>query len=396
LYRKYRPKTFDEVFGQDAIVQTLKNQVKSNRISHAYLFHGSRGSGKTSTARILAKAVNCKNAVDGNPCNACESCTNNNGVNPDVIEIDAASNNGVDNIRQLIDEVNYKPIYSKYKVYIIDEVHMLSTSAFNALLKTLEEPPKHVIFILATTEYYKVPTTIQSRCQIFNFKNLSNYEIQYCLGSIIQKENIQCSQEALEFIARKADGSMRDAISILNQYISQMSLINQEIIGVEQLRNLFGYIDDDTIKLITDHIENHNIHEVINIIHELYNNGKNLKFILDQLYQYYFKLYLNSFDINNEDKQTAYKKYINILGETTGQLNYSTQPLITIEIALVKLCRPDEESMYKSLMRRITELEDQIKELKSSNNSTKPNPFDKNCIIYYNNTCKNSFAIGEN
>ena len=221
LYRKFRPDSFQDVKGQDAIVRTLKNQIRAQRIGHAYLFCGTRGTGKTTVAKILAKAVNCEHPIDGNPCNECETCkaiAAGNSMN--VIEIDAASNNGVDNIREIREEVAYSPTSGKYKVYIIDEVHMLSIGAFNALLKTLEEPPSYVIFILATTEAHKIPITILSRCQRYDFKRIARTTIVDRLRELMDEEQVEVEDKALRYIAKKGDGSMRDALSLLDQCIA--------------------------------------------------------------------------------------------------------------------------------------------------------------------------------
>lgn len=221
LYRKFRPDLFEDVKGQDPIVMTLRNQIKAERIGHAYLFTGTRGTGKTTIAKLFAKTVNCENPVDGNPCGVCRSCqTIAAGASVNVIEIDAASNNGVDNIREIIDEVSYSPVEGKYKVYIIDEVHMLSIGAFNALLKTLEEPPAYVIFILATTEVHKIPITILSRCQRYDFKRITIETIAGRLHDLMDQEQVQVEEKALKYIAKTADGSMRDALSLLDQCIA--------------------------------------------------------------------------------------------------------------------------------------------------------------------------------
>ena len=221
LYRKFRPGTFEDVKGQDHISRTLQNQIKANRIGHAYLFCGTRGTGKTSVAKIFAKAVNCEHPVDGSPCGECEMCRAiSEGRSMNVIEIDAASNNGVDNIREIREEVAYRPTEGKYKVYIIDEVHMLSIGAFNALLKTLEEPPEYVIFILATTEAHKIPITILSRCQRYDFKRISIDTISERLMDLMEKEQVEVEERAIRYIAKAADGSMRDALSLLDQCIA--------------------------------------------------------------------------------------------------------------------------------------------------------------------------------
>ena len=226
LYRKYRPKSFSDVYGQDHVISTLKNEINENRISHAYLFTGSRGTGKTTCAKILAKAVNCENSIDGEPCNECEVCRGlDSGAIYDVVEIDAASNNGVDNIRDLREEANYTPTRGRYRVYIIDEVHMLSAGAFNALLKTLEEPPAHVIFILATTEVHKLPATILSRCQRFDFKRIQPETMAVRLKEVASLEGMELNDDAAVLIARIADGALRDGLSILDQCASRSKTV---------------------------------------------------------------------------------------------------------------------------------------------------------------------------
>ncbi len=232
LYRKYRPRVFADVYGQDHVTSTLKNEIKENRISHAYLFTGSRGTGKTTCAKILAKAVNCEHSIDGEPCNECEVCKGlDNGTIYDVVEIDAASNNGVDNIRDLREEANYTPSRGRYRVYIIDEVHMLSTGAFNALLKTLEEPPAHVIFILATTEVHKLPATILSRCQRFDFKRIQPETMSVRLKEVAGLEGLTLTDDAAVLIARIADGALRDGLSILDQCSGRSKNIDADLVA---------------------------------------------------------------------------------------------------------------------------------------------------------------------
>ena len=272
LYRKYRPKNFDEVVGQDVIVKTLKNSIENNRISHAYMFTGPRGTGKTSTAKIFAKMINCKQLVNGIPCGNCECCLqSDNNQNVDIIEIDAASNNGVDEIRELKNKVSLVPSISKYKVYIIDEVHMLSTSAFNALLKTLEEPPAHVIFILATTDPHKVLPTILSRCQRFDFKKVSDLCIKKRLDEISKLEDISIDDDALIEIARLANGGMRDALSIYDQVIA----FSDGKISSDDVHEVNGTITQENLKLFVEKIKNNNLKEIFSYIDDFEVKGKN-------------------------------------------------------------------------------------------------------------------------
>lgn len=388
LYRKYRPTTFDEVFGQSAIVQTLRNQVKSGRVGHAYLFCGLRGSGKTSIARILAKAVNCEHTVDGNPCGQCEHCNFKNDVNPDVIEIDAASNNGVDSIRQLIDEVNYKPTNTRYKVYIIDEVHMLSGSAFNALLKTIEEPPDHAIFILATTESHKVPSTIKSRCQVYNFKLINQNDIMLGLENVLSKEGITYfEKDALEYIARKADGSMRDAISILDQCIAQHN--GTQPATVSEIKQLFGDVEDDVVVELAQCIENVDIIRGLDILHAQHYDGRDMKSLLDALYHYYFNKFTTDFGTT---EGVVFERYARILGETMSSLDHSSQKMTVTEIAFIKMCKPEMEQDYNSVVQRMNNLEHELTLLKSGNVSAMSSnvstqiqeTFDESVALYYN------------
>ena len=241
LYRKYRPKCFSEVVGQDTVVNILKNSIKNNKIGHAYIFSGTKGTGKTSVAKIFAKAINCLHPVDGDICNECETCINLNNDSIDIIEIDAASNNGVEEIREIRNNVKVLPNYCRYKVYIIDEVHMLSTSAFNALLKTLEEPPEHVVFILATTELNKIPATVLSRCQKLDFKKISKYSLVKQLKFILKSENKELSDGVVDLIADLSDGAFRDAINLMDQLLT----LNKKDITQADLFNIVGIISDD-------------------------------------------------------------------------------------------------------------------------------------------------------
>ena len=280
IYRKFRPKIFDDVLGQEHVTRTLKNQIMSNNIAHAYLFSGIRGTGKTSTAKIFARAVNCLNNHDGNPCNECEICISTlDEANMDVIEMDAASNNGVDDIRDLRDKVKFLPVKSKYKVYIIDEVHMLSKGAFNALLKTLEEPPEHLLFILATTEPQKIPATILSRCQRFDLKRISADIIVENMKKICNELNIQYEEKALKLIAANSEGAMRDAQSILDRCIS----FNEDVVDYETVINLLGTVNYQVVLEAADAIVDKSIERTMNLIDNILNSGKELTFFLDEL-----------------------------------------------------------------------------------------------------------------
>ena len=264
LYRKYRPRTFSDVVGQEVVVKILKNSILNNKISHAYIFSGPRGTGKTSIAKIFSKAVNCLNTTDGDLCNNCENCLQNIDEEIDIIEIDAASNNGVDEIREIRNNVKLMPVHLKYKVYIIDEVHMLSTSAFNALLKTLEEPPKHVIFILATTEFNKIPSTVISRCQKFDFKKITIKQLEGRLKYILERENKTLNDEVLSLIAKLSDGGLRDAINTLDQVIS----LDKENITTDDVYNLIGDVSEQKIINLLENIVSGNIKETLKNINE--------------------------------------------------------------------------------------------------------------------------------
>ena len=315
LYRKYRPKNFNEVIGQKVVVKTLVNAIENNKISHAYIFSGPRGTGKTSIAKIFAKTINCKNLKDAIPCEECTNCINyNNKKEIDIIEIDAASNNGVDEIRNLKNSVNLVPNNSKYKVYIIDEVHMLSTAAFNALLKTLEEPPKFVIFVLATTELYKVPETIVSRCQNFDFHRISMGDINKRLFEICDKENIQIDEEAIKTISLYSNGGLRDAIGLLDQLSSYKS----DLITVDDVNNICGLISNEQMFEMINSIININLKNVISMLNNYNEEGKNLLIIFENLVEEFKNLliYMNASDyFENEFLSEKYEFYSNKINE---------------------------------------------------------------------------------
>lgn len=356
LYRKFRPKTFDEVVGQEHIEKTLKNQIINNRVGHAYLFSGGRGSGKTSTAKILARAVNCLQPINGEPCNECEICKQAlEGNLVDITEMDAASNNGVDNIRDIREEVEFIPTTAKYRVYIIDEVHMLSTGAFNALLKTLEEPPAHVIFILATTEPQKLPATILSRCQRFDFKRISRDDIIKRLTFICSENGTKIEENALRMIANLADGAMRDAISILDRCVSD----GDEVITEAKIRELSGVPQFEYLSNIADALLTHNPEEVLKISEKLVQEGKDINVFLWELIKLMRDIAVFAIDgslvayseeekdiiknILSKSNKEMILSLIGKLSEVQSNLKWSTEPSIMFETGLIKLCLNVEE-----------------------------------------------------
>ena len=311
LYRKFRPSAFEDVKGQDHIVTTLKNQMKAGRIGHAYLFCGTRGTGKTTVAKILAKAVNCEHPVDGSPCNACPSCQAiQAGRSTNVIEIDAASNNGVDNIREIREEVSYRPTQGRYKVYIIDEVHMLSTGAFNALLKTLEEPPEYVIFILATTEANKIPVTILSRCQRYDFRRITIDTISARLKDLMEREGVEAEEKALRYVARKADGSMRDALSLLDQCIA---FYMGETLTYDKVLDVLGTVDTEEFSRLLRNVMASNVAGSIRQLEKLTAAGKEMGQLVSDFTWYMRNLLLVKTSEDLED-------VLDVSGETLQRL----------------------------------------------------------------------------
>ena len=369
LYRSYRPTTFKEVIGQKHVIQTLKNAIIENRTSHAYVFSGLRGIGKTTIARILAKAVNCQNPIDGEPCNECESCKAiNESITTDVVELDAASNNGVDEIRSLLEKVNFLPSFLTKKVYIIDEVHMLSTAAFNALLKTLEEPPAYVMFILATTEPHKIPMTILSRCQRFDFKQLTIAELTEELIYICEKENIQISKEALNGIAEAAEGGMRDALSILDQ----ASVYAEGEITVDDVNSVTGNISNQKIIELLHALNNNDATTAISNVNELLNMGKEVSRLITNVIQFCRDLLLfKSVNENPTDKyiytteefdslleETDNKRlfyYIDVLVDVQNKIRFTNSQKIYLEVGIMKIVNSASEDI--DLLGRIQELE---------------------------------------
>lgn len=385
LYRKWRPNEFDEVKGQEHIVTTLKNQIKAERIGHAYLFCGTRGTGKTTVAKIFAKAVNCENPTDGSPCGECATCKAiAAGTSMNVIEIDAASNNGVDNIREIREEVQYSPTEGKYKVYIIDEVHMLSIGAFNALLKTLEEPPEYVIFILATTEAHKIPITILSRCQRYDFRRISIETIAGRLSQLMKAENINVEEKAIRYVAKAADGSMRDALSLLDQCIA--FYLGKDL-TYDNVLEVLGAVDTEVFARMLKFVVEADTYGCMQLLEELVMQGRDLGQFVSDFVWYLRNLLLiqTSDDAKIEDiidvstdnlaqlKSDAkladadtLMRYIRVMSELANDLKFSTQKRIKVEIALIKLTRPamEQRADLSEMLSRIALLEQSVNDTK--------------------------------
>lgn len=380
LYRKFRPDTFDGVIGQEHIIKTLQNQMKTGRVSHAYLFCGTRGTGKTSTAKIFSRAMNCLHPdEDGNPCNECVLCRDMlEGRSVNVMELDAASNNGVENVREIREEVKYPPAQGKYKVYIIDEVHMLSNSAFNALLKTLEEPPAHVMFILATTDPQKVPQTILSRCQRFDFRRITSEDIAQTLMGYLAEEGRTVTEDAVRHVARLGDGSMRDSLSILDQCLA---FYGDELLTLEKIVELTGAVDQSVFFELTEALGKKDSASVMLLVEKMMHSGRNIKqFVGDYLTHLRNFLLVHTLpdlhgvlDISDEDKDSfvAEKAFlspqealymIERFSRLQSELRYATNERILLEIEVLRICAPWTETDVTALMGRLASLERKVAE----------------------------------
>ncbi len=377
LYRKWRPATFDEIKGQDAVVTTLRNQIEANRIGHAYLFCGTRGTGKTSAAKVFAKAVNCEHPVNGNPCGECESCRSiADGTSLNVIEMDAASNNGIDDARQIKESVVYSPTNGKYKVYIIDEAHQITRDAFNALLKTLEEPPGYVIFILATTEPHRIPITILSRCQRYDFKRIASDTLENRLREVAENENISVDDKAIRYIASKAEGGMRDALSLLDQC---SSFFLGKDITYERALEVLGAVDTSVFSMFLRSLAARSVSDSVGVIDRILVQGRDLtQFVNDFIWHLRNVLLAKSaeditdvVDITAENMALLRKesealpeeqllRYIRVFSELSNDLRFAVQKRVLVEIAIIRICRPQMETDTQSLADRLKVIEDLI------------------------------------
>ena len=389
LYRKFRPQDFKDMSGQEVIVKTLENAVKTNKIGHAYVFSGPRGTGKTSLAKIFAKAINCETPVDGNPCNKCASCINaSTNSASDIIEIDGASNNGVEEIRDLRDKVKYLPSVGKYKVYIIDEVHMLTTGAFNALLKTLEEPPSHVVFILATTEVHKIPATILSRCQRFDFKNIELKNIIERLNYVAEIEKIEIEDDAVRQIALNAEGGMRDALSLFDQAISFTS----DKITEEDVNDIVGSVSRKALVNLLETINNGDVTKALTLVNDFINEGKEEERLIKDLILTLRDLLLNIVNFNNDEIFASFKRnisvnkvyhFLNVLIESENNMRFSVQKQIYLEIAIIQMIEHDDIKQI-DLSTNIIELRNEVEKLKKEGiktTSVKKEPAKKKALV---------------
>ena len=408
LYREWRPKTFNDVVGQEHITTTLKNQILNHRIAHAYLFCGTRGTGKTSTAKVFAKALNCLNLQDGEPCNECEMCRKiNEGLAIDVTELDAASNNGVDKIRDIIDDVKYPPQEAKYKVYIMDEVHMLSAGAVNAFLKTLEEPPNNVIFILATTDPQKLPITILSRCQRFDFKRINNNEITARLRKIVDDQNVLADERSLNLIARVSDGAMRDSLSILDQAIS----MGNGNVDYNTVVSMLGLVTNEHLFNLTNAVIQRSVEKSIEIIEDVIYSGKDIYLFIKDLIAHYRNLLMVKVTNNPEEvldmseenialikeqgsrlRAEEIMRCIRILQEAENNAKLSKQARLYCELAVIKMCKIEYDTSNEVMLTRLNKLEESLrngsikvatasKEVAQINNSKTTNAMPGNKVV---------------
>lgn len=380
LYRELRPRTFEEVVGQDAIIKTLKNQIVSGRLSHAYLFTGTRGTGKTSTAKIFARAINCQNGIEGNPCNQCENCRKElEGSALNIMEIDAASNNGVENIRELREDVRYQPADAPYKIYIIDEVHMLSIGAFNALLKTLEEPPAHVVFILATTDPHKIPETILSRVQRYDFRRISNYSIREVMKIYLDKQGIIYEDSVLRWIAKMADGALRDAYSILDRCLA---FYMGEELTLEKVLKLLGAVDNSIYEKLTQYLIEHNIVALLEETEDIMMQGRDIQQLIQGFISFlrdilivkvmpnaesFLDLPAETYQVYQQiaqmQKENFFQTVIKELSATDMEMKNESNKRILLELLWIKLCSPELNKDTDNMQNRLEALERKVAEL---------------------------------
>ena len=412
LYRKFRPLNFSEMVGQEHITRTLKNQIMANRVGHAYLFNGGRGTGKTSAAKILARAINCLNPKDGEPCNECEICKGAiSGSLTDIVEMDAASNNSVEDIRSIREEVNFLPTKAKYRVYIIDEVHMLSTGAFNALLKTLEEPPEHVKFILATTEPQKLPATILSRCQRFDFKKISNEDIIKRLEIVCKESNIEITKEAMQIIATLSEGAMRDALSILERCIQD----GENQINEDKIKDLVGIPKMVYVHDIVDAIIQYDVDKALVTVNKVLEDGKDISNLLWEIIKYVKDILLykatNHVELYNEEEKQKLKeisekvekeRLINLVyafSELENEMKFSTQKNIIFQAGIIKLCSKltvNHQAGDSELEQRVEKIENYLRSRTGNMNSYRQQPVGMEVKMAYNIPTSTTQAVPKN